>query len=79
MPGGHIKAFCDPETTTSMPQSVGLERNGAETRNGVDDDERSGLLRHGCQRLDVADDTGRGLRVGQIDDADISRIGQRRA
>ena len=70
-PGGVISAFCEPETTTSSPQASVSQRHGAEARDGVDDDERSRLLRRGGERLDVGDDAGR--RLG-LDDPDRLRL-----
>jgi len=35
-PGGVISAFCERKTTTSDAPGVGLERDGAEARDGVD-------------------------------------------
>src|SRR5207244_12925627 len=48
---------------------VRLEGHGAEARDRVDDDERATLLRYRRERLDVGDDAGRRLRLGQVDDA----------
>ena len=45
-----------------MP-GIRLQRNGSEARDGVDDAERAVLVHGRRDRLQVADDTGRGLRV----------------
>ena len=49
---------------------VHLERHGAEARDGVDDDERTGLLGHRGERLNVRNDAGRGLGVDEEDERD---------
>ena len=49
------------------PPLVGLERDGAEARDRVDDDERAGRPRGGGERLEVGDDAGGGLGVRQED------------
>ena len=38
-PGGHISAFCEPETDDVDSPGVGLERDGAERRDRVDDEQ----------------------------------------
>ena len=58
---------------------VGLERNGAEARDGVDDDERACLLGGGGEALDVCDHAGRGLRVRHEDDLGAAELAQPRA
>src|SRR5207344_2284163 len=47
---------------------IGLERNSAEARHGVDDDDRARVAGNPCERLDVRHDTGRGLGVHDDDD-----------
>ena len=49
------------------PPLVGLERNGAEARDRVDDDERAGRPRGGGERLEVDDDAGGRLGMRQED------------
>ena len=54
---------------------VHLQRHRAEARDGVDDDERAGILRDRRERLDVGDDAGRRLRVDEEDERDgVDRV-----
>ena len=68
-PGGVIRAFWEPDTTTSIPQSILLERDGPEARDRVDHAERPAS---GCacrDRANVGDDAGRRLTLRAVDDA----------
>src|SRR5213593_1171687 len=64
---GHERLLRAGGDDVEAPQ-VGLERNGAEAGDAVDDNEGAGLLRDGSERLDVGDDAGRGLGVREEDD-----------
>ena len=55
---------------------VQLERHGAEARDRVDDDERARLLRDRRERLDVGDDTRRGLGLDEKHERDRLDPGQ---
>ena len=58
------------------PPAVGLERDGAEARDGVHDDERARLLGGGRERLQVADDARRRLRMDEEDERDRLELGE---
>ena len=56
---------------------VGLERHGAEARDGVDDESAPASLAAAASAADVGDDAGRGLGVRQQDDPRLA-LGQPR-
>ena len=58
------------------PPVVGLERDGAEARDRVHDDERAGGLGGGRERLQVADDARRRLRMDEEDERDRLELGE---
>jgi hypothetical protein len=62
-----MSAFCDPETTTSRPHASVSHGTAPRLETRVDDDERSGLLRRGCERTHVGDDPGGGLGLHEPD------------
>ena len=66
-PGGVISAFCEPETTTSMPHASVSTGTAPRLETASTTTSAPPSFATSAERLDVRDDAGRGLGMGQED------------
>ena len=73
-PGRAHQCLLRPGDDDVDSPGIRLQRHGAERRDGIDDDQGVGFLGDRGEGLHVRDNAGRGLRVHDVDDADVTGV-----